>query len=126
MRLSATWLYSQSLGYLWAPDRKLIYRKAYSGHGAGLNNPKLEAVSYCGPLPRGDWVIGDVYNSSKVGPHAIVLTPLGHTAHKRKHFRIHGDSRKMNKSASHGCLILPRHVRGLVSGSATKILRVIE
>ena len=119
------WIYSQSSGNLW-DDRGLLITRGYSGGGEGLNNPKLEAVKNIGPIPRGMWVLSCLYDSKSVGPHAIVLEPSGHNALERTYFRIHGDNRHMNKTASEGCVILPRPIREKVWNSGDKLFLVIE
>ena len=119
------WIYSQSSGNLW-DDRGLMIATGYSGCGEGLNNPALEAVKNVGPIPRGMWVITSLYDSKKVGPYAIVLEPSGHNALERDYFRMHGDNRHMNKTASKGCTIFPRPIRGKVWDSGDKLFLVIE
>lgn len=119
------WLYSQTLGWLWDPQNKVICNHAYSGHEDGLNNPYCEHVPFVGPIPRGLWKIKHTYKSDRVGPVAIVLEPHGHDAHGRTYFRIHGDNRKMDKSASKGCIIAPRDVREVIQHSDVRFLRVV-
>lgn len=101
--------YQQSSGQLWL-DNTLI-GTGYSGYQSGKNNPADEAVPFLGPIPCGRYRIGTKYDSSRVGPICLPLTPLGHTAHGRTDFLIHGDSRKHPGEASRGCIILPRYVR---------------
>lgn len=81
----------------------------YSGRGDGRNNPAMEAVANKGPIPRGRYAIGDARESETLGPIVFNLTPVGHDAHGRSAFRIHGDSKDHN--ASHGCIIAGRSVR---------------
>lgn len=54
------------------------------------------------------------------------LEPVGHIAHGRTLFRIHGDSRLNPGTASVGCIILPRHVREQMSASGDIDLVVTE
>lgn len=54
------------------------------------------------------------------------LDPVGHAAHGRTLFRIHGDSRLSPGTASEGCIILPRHVRAQISASGDIDLVVVE
>lgn len=84
----------------------------YSGHGDGLNNPDLESVKSVGPIPRGKWRIvrWDDTHGDK-GPVVGVLEPVGHDAHGRTGFLIHGDNALANHSASHGCIIASRPLR---------------
>lgn len=118
-------LYSQRTGVLTGPDGK-VWAKGYSGHGEGLNNPAKESVQAVGPIPRGDWEIGAPYDSKNVGPFALPLTPKGHDALGRSAFRIHGDNRKGDRSASHGCIIVPRDIRNRIRASGVSMLRVVE
>lgn len=119
------WLYSQSATLLW-DDRKLIISQGYSGHGEGKNNPKAEAIKNVGPIPRGLYIIGEPYDSTRVGPFAIPLTPSGHDAHGRTSFLIHGDSISHPGEASKGCIVLNRTTRRRVHSSNDKIIEVIE
>jgi hypothetical protein len=87
----------------------------YSGHGEGLNNPALEADPGVGPIPAGTWRIGPPEPHPNLGPLAMPLTPLGHDAHGRSAFFIHGDNAEVDHSASHGCIILSRLTRMSIS-----------
>lgn len=116
------WQYTQSSGQL-HHNGKLI-ATGYSGRGEGRNNPALEAGRAVGPLPRGRWkVVGPPYNSANVGPYALKLEPVGHNAHGRTAFRIHGNNKA--NDASHGCLIFPRNIRELVWSSGDRDLEVV-
>lgn len=90
----------------------------YSGHGAGLNNPEMENVVGVGPIPRGKWHIvrWDDHHAGK-GPIVAVLEPVGHDAHGRSAFLIHGDNSAMNHTASHGCIIAARGIREALRAS---------
>lgn len=85
--------------------------KGYSGHGQGLNNPLLEAAVGMGPIPSGEWEIvrwHDNYidhHGHNKGPIVAELRPVGHNAHGRSGFLIHGDNSDMNHTASDGCII---------------------
>jgi hypothetical protein len=119
------WTYRQSTGDLLL-NGKLV-ATGYSGRESGKNNPKMQDVSNTGPLPRGRYVIGAAYNSTKRGPQCITLIPdAANQMFGRGDFRIHGDSIKTPGSASHGCIIMPRNVRDRIVASSDKILEVIE
>jgi hypothetical protein len=130
------WTYSQRTGDLWhhPPDGPLRYRTpedwiatGYSGHGEGLNNPAVERVPSVGPIPRGRWTIGAPYDSSSTGPYTLRLTPDSSTdTFGRSAFRIHGDNRLGDRSASHGCIVLPRVVRELIHESCDNELEVVD
>src|SRR5690242_1987580 len=101
------WTYAQKTGEIKQDgvDRGV----GYSGHGVGLNNPDFEAMVNVGPIPRGRWQIikWEDHHGDK-GPIVAILKPVGHTAHWRAGFLIHGDNSAGNHSASHGCIIAPR------------------
>ena len=89
----------------------------YSGHGEGLNNPAMSHVKNVGPIPAGLWdVLADAaYRSTTLGPMVIPLKPLPTTeTYGRSAFRIHGDNQAGDKSASEGCIILPKPVRKMI------------
>lgn len=120
-----TWKWDQSAGEL-SRDGKFVAR-GYSGAGIGKNNPGLEARVATGPIPAGRWRIGGPpYNSRNVGPYALHLEPVGHSAHGRSAFKIHGDSARAPGTASKGCIILPRNVREMIWTSGDRDLEVAE
>jgi hypothetical protein len=119
------WIYSQSTGRLWNPERRLE-AVGYSGAGEDKNKPESEHLAYRGPIPRGFWTIGKPYDSKMVGPFALPLTPVGHNAHGRTAFLFHGDSIKAAGTASRGCIIFSRAVRGKIHYSGDLDLLVIE
>ena len=125
------WIYSQSTGTLTRND-KLVYT-GYSGKGRGKNNPALENMPGLGPIPKGNWVIVDRYDSKNVGPFALVLHSVDATPNNdindrtnRAAFRIHGDSIKHPGEASKGCIILPRVIREEMWYSGDHNLQVID
>lgn len=108
------WKYDQASGRFEAPPSEP--QLGYSGHGEGLNNPELEAVEGVGPIPRGRWRVLRVWpRHPHLGPLALQLDPVGHDAHGRTEFFIHGDNALLNKTASHGCIILPRSFRAYLA-----------
>lgn len=117
------WLYQQSTGVL-RHDGQYV-ATGYAGHGDGLNNPAFERIRGIGPLPAGVWKIGKAYKHDTLGPVCMNLKPVGHFAFNRKYFRIHGDNSRGDKSASHGCIILPRVVRERISNSGDDDLTVV-
>lgn len=98
----------------------------YSGIGPGLNNPAMEADANVGPIPHGPWEIvrWDLFHAEK-GPIVAVLQPVGHNAHGRSEFLIHGDNPQMNHTASHGCIIAGRIIRDAWKVSGDNSLTVI-
>ncbi len=119
------WIYSQSSGNLYNDTGKNV-STGYSGYAEGKNNPKLENVVSLGPIPKGLWVIGEVYDSKNAGPYALPLYPHLHNACGRTYFRIHGDSAAHPGEASHGCIILNRSVRQEIYSSMDRLIKVIE
>lgn len=119
-----TWKWDQSAGEL-SRDGMFVAR-GYSGAGIGKNNPGLEGRVATGPIPAGRWKIGGPpYNSKNVGPYALHLEPVGHGAHGRSAFKIHGDSARSPGTASKGCIILPRNVREEIWESGDRDLDVV-
>lgn len=106
-------------------DGETLVTTGYSGTGAGRDNPGMEHVQGVGPIPRGEYKIGPVYNDVHgLGPVVMHLDPLpGTDTFGRDLFRIHGDNTEHD--ASHGCVILPRNVREKVAASKDKILKVV-
>ena len=54
------------------------------------------------------------------------LTPVGHLAHGRSAFLIHGDSTKHPGDASEGCIIFGPHIRQRIATSGDTVLNVVE
>lgn len=116
------WVYGQSNGRLSYNGRFVV--RGYSGHGAGRNNASMERVRDVGPIPRGRYRIGRPYRSPRTGRHAMDLKPIGHDAHGRSNFQIHGD--KVTGDASTGCVVLPFSIRKRISSSRADTLIVIQ
>lgn len=116
------WTYDQSSGVLSRAGETVA--TGYSGKGVHKNKPASEALRGEGPIPAGQWLMTRVYDSRKVGPYAIALKPVGHDAHGRSAFLIHGDSISRPGTASNGCIIMPRKARERVWTSGDRDLRV--
>lgn len=96
---------------------------AYSGTGDGKNNPEMEAFPNEGPIPVGKWSIGSPRDDIHMGPYILPLEPIGHDAHGRSHFYIHGDNAAHD--ASHGCIIMsPAGLRRKIYQSGDHMLLV--
>lgn len=119
------WTYYQTSGDL-RRDGRLIATGGYSGHGVHKNKPDDEKLVGEGPIPRGKWRMTELYDSDRVGPYAIKLIPVGHDAHGRSAFRVHGDSIKSPGTASNGCIILRRTVREEIWKSGDHDLEVVR
>lgn len=85
--------------------------QVYSGHGDGLNNWHMENVPDIGPIPKGLYAVSDAFDSPLKGPTVFRLTPIGHDAHGRTAFEMHGDNKFLNHTASNGCIIAARPIR---------------
>lgn len=118
-------LYAQSTGRLSRDGG--FEGSGYSGFGQGLNDPDFEAIPNVGPIPRGLWKIErwDDHHGEK-GPVVAVLSPVGHDAHGRSAFLIHGDNDLGNHTASHGCIIMSRPVREKMRRSGDTELTVTD
>ena len=119
------WIYRQNTGCLWNDAGDMV-GIGYSGGGEGKNDPTKQSVRSVGPIPRGLWVIGEAYNSKRIGPVAIPLYEHLHNALERTYFRIHGDSISNPGNASLGCMIFPRRVREAIIVSKDRLLKVVE
>ncbi len=102
--------------------------RGYSGQGAGLNNPDMQHVRNTGPIPRGLYTIGSQENieiDGKELPGSMRLTPdAANDMHARSGFLIHADNNRGDRSASKGCIVLPRDVRNRIAASRDRRLRV--
>lgn len=126
-------VYSQSTGRLTDFDGGALIGTGYSGFQEGRNNPDMQDRRAVGPIPRGFWRIGEVYDSARVGRRTIPLYKLDDSpgddvdaVSGRSAFRIHGDNPRGDQSASRGCIILPRVVREAIINSNHEILRVVR
>lgn len=118
------WTYSQSMGVI--RDGNKLEGEGYSGHDGGLNNGDMESIPDIGPIPRGRWEITHWYpHYEGKGPIVGRLAPIGHDAHGRAGFLIHGDNRETNHSASHGCIVAARSIREAWRDSGDPDLEVI-
>jgi hypothetical protein len=121
------WSYEQTTGRLASPAGTFV-GLGYSGHGAGLDNPKLQAEPMVGPIPQGNWQIGEFFDDSGgKGPIVAHLTPAtGTETFGRSGFMIHGDNAELDHTASEGCLVLPHCLRQMIMSSQDRVLRVTE
>ena len=124
------WVYIQSTGALYRDeDSGEAVGTGYSGFGEGRDNPAMEQIHDVGPIPRGFWAIGDPECMTSTGPHGpfvLPLTPLdGTETFGRTGFLCHGDSIDHAGSASHGCIVINRHVREEIAASHDQLLKVI-
>ncbi len=118
------WQYNQRTGQLQHNGRNVSV--GYSGRGAGRNNPLMENAQSIGPIPRGRYRIGPQHTHPSKGPVTMALTPVGHTAHGRTHFLIHGDSIRHPGNASEGCIVLDRAARQAIATSGDNDIEVVQ
>lgn len=117
------WKYSQKTGVLSHNGRDV--GNGYSGKkGLWRNNPATETIKNKGPIPRGQYRIGAAGKHPAKGPITMGLTPVGHGAHGRTAFLIHGDSIKNPGDASEGCIVLGPHLRQRIAMSGDAVLVV--
>lgn len=119
--------FRQSSGDLVIYDRgqALHQVSAYAGRGDGLNNPDAECVQGIGPLPVGAYRVGRAQAHPRLGPRAFPLTPCAFTGTcGRSGFFIHGDNRRGDRSASHGCIIAPPDFRKKIAELRPTVLIV--
>jgi hypothetical protein len=121
-------LYSQKSHTL-KLDGKVIASGAscYSGKDTGKNNPDMEDLKDVGPIPAGAYKIGKPRTFNGM-PDSFDLTPIGHNAHGRTKFLIHGDYKEPSKqgTASIGCIIAPLAARKKIAESGVTNLRVVK
>lgn len=118
------WTYSQSTGQL--RHNGALVGTGYSGAGwttaAGRNNAAMQGTPNQGPIPAGQWNIGNAYSHASKGPTAMNLTPSGHNALGRSAFMIHGNN--VQNNASQGCIILGPAFRQAIAASNDHVLTV--
>jgi hypothetical protein len=119
-----TWQYNQRTGQLQHNGNNVSV--GYSGRNAGYNNPLMETTQSIGPIPRGRYRIGPQHTHPSKGPITMALTPIGHNAHGRTNFLIHGDSIQHPGQASEGCIVLNHAARQAIAHSADNDIEVIQ
>ena len=120
------WTFDVKAGAILSPT-KFPLGAAYSGNGKGLNNPLMDGVPDVGPIPPGQWQIGEFFDDpGGKGPLVCHLTPApGTDTLGRSGFMIHGDNQLMNHSASEGCIVAAHFIRQAIATSPDKILSVV-
>lgn len=83
-----------------------FFMLGYAGHGKYKNDPTQTAVHGLGPLPVGDYTIGDPYDGGHLGPVCFKLEPApSNQMFGRLLFRLHADSIAKPGDASEGCIV---------------------
>lgn len=111
-----SFLYHQATGLL--EHNGISLGSGYSGHGPGINNPAMQQVRMIGPIPSGTYNMQQPTMHPELGPISMELQPWStNQMFLRDGFFMHGDNSKGDRSASEGCIIMDRIVRGMVSAS---------
>lgn len=119
-----SWFYTQKTGVLNYNQGVLCV--GYSGCEEGKNNPALQHVRNKGPIPRGKYILGETFTSSDHGPVCIRLIPdAANEMFGRDAFLVHGDSKLNPGKASKGCVIMPLHIRQLMTSSNDRAFEVL-
>lgn len=111
-------VYSQEKGTLHYRDGDEVTRlgSGYSGQPPYVNDAGAQALRARGPIPAGTYRISWPWDHIRLGPISFFLEPdPSNNMFGRSGFFIHGDNSSGNQSASHGCIILSRAVRGKVA-----------
>lgn len=123
--IDALYYSSSGLFYLRSEDDAcILLARGYSGFGAGRDDPAQEAEKIYGPIPAGIWKVEPFRDHVRLGPIAAPLIPIGHNAHGRSGFYIHGDNKWGNCTASTGCIVLPRSARECLRALNVRSLEV--
>jgi hypothetical protein len=121
-----SWTYEQSTGAMFDPNGVLV-GNGYSGSGAGRNNAEMESIHNVGPIPHGEYTMGEPVTSHVHGPYAIPLAPdIENEMYGRDGFLCHGDSVIAPGTASEGCIIQARDTRIKMWESGDHRLEVIN
>jgi Protein of unknown function (DUF2778) len=119
------WTYEQSTGRLSRDGAEVGI--GYSGMGAGKNFGPMQNVPNVGPIPIGNYLIGDPEDDAETGHYSIPLIPdPANEMFGRSAFRIHGDNPAHIGASSEGCIILQLPVRMEIHESADRQLQVIS
>lgn len=126
-----SWIYNQSTGILYDPSGTILAR-GYAGGNCGknpegINNPDMQYEKCIGPIPIGKYTFGTPIEQSHLGPFAIPLIPdPSNEMHGRSGFFMHGDRSNATRSASEGCIIMPRNIREVCWHSEIHQLEVVR
>ena len=106
-----SWTYESGSGAMFDPNGVAV-SVGYSGMGEGKNNPAMEGIHNVGPIPQGEYTMGEPVTSHVHGPYAIPLAPdIENEMYGRDGFLCHGDSVVAPGTASEGCIIQSRETR---------------
>lgn len=119
------WKFIQSTGEMIAPDGEVF--NGYAGNGPGLNNPAMQNVPKVGPLPVGQYTIGELESShGHLGTNvAALIQSEANDMFGRSAFYIHGRKGPDDMDASEGCIVMDHDDRMKVLTSADRQLVVV-
>lgn len=115
-------------GLLGFDDGTVLQTGAWSGHGAGRNNPDMQGAHGVGPLPVGEYTIGSlIHNGGHLGPDIMRLDMIPGTgeSHGRGDFYLHGAAINNPAMSSDGCVIAQHNTRLTVNGMRDRRIRVV-
>ena len=105
--------YEQISGKLF--DEDTLIGIGWAGHLEGKNNPAMQSVKGIGPLPVGNYTIGDPVDGTHLGPTAFPLVPdPTNNMYGRSGFYLHAIAIEHPELSSDGCIVMSRNVRAYV------------
>ena len=118
------WTLEQSTGHV---SQDSAYKgTAYSGFGAGKNNPAMQDDRDIGPIPCGLYTMKAPFKSAVLGLFVMSLAPdPNNVMFGRDDFYCHGDSISHPGKASHGCMVASHFLRQMMWTSNDHELRVV-
>lgn len=123
------WLYESGTGRFLLDSAAGVEHLAtgYSGISTHKNNPLSQHLAGLGPIPIGQYIISEDFESPHSGPLTMrLIVQPGTNTYGRSAFEIHGDSKEHPGAASHGCIVLPPAVRSKVADSHDRLLSVVS
>src|SRR6266576_4966979 len=98
------WIYELISGRLYANSGDLT-GVGYSGAGEHKNNSQSQSLHNLGPIPVGNYLIDNPYDTVTHGPYVLPLNPApNNLMWGRTGFLIHGDSKVAPGTALEGCV----------------------
>lgn len=122
------WRYVISAGEMFSQSGSML-AVGYSGAPGAINDPDKTSIPNVGPIPVGQWKIGEPFNDERTGFYTLPLVPTSDTdSFGRTEFRIHGDDVALAglEKASKGCIVLPRFAREVIWTSGDHDLQVVS
>ena len=98
---------------------RIVICTGYAGRGEHINSPAAEHLVGQGPPPRGIYALESARTHRDLGPFAIPFRWIDYTNGKgipggRSGFYFHGDNARGDRTASSGCIIVPREIRQFI------------